>query len=118
MMSGYERLGHRTRPTAASSLAAALTAASSRSTSTSVSTRLASRRAQGSPIPPSHVHRVPGPAHVPGPGHHLLVQPRGHRPAVRVRRRGRPVRDRPYLHRATRPRLYIGYPQTLHAEQC
>ena len=39
------------------------------------------------------------------------------RPAVRARRRGRVIGDRPYLQRAVRPRLRIGDLQALHAEQ-
>ena len=39
------------------------------------------------------------------------------RPAVRARRRGRVIRNRPYLQRAVRPGLHIGDLQALHAEQ-
>ena len=39
------------------------------------------------------------------------------RPAVRARRRGRIIGDRPYLQRAVRQRLRIGDLQALHAEQ-
>ena len=39
------------------------------------------------------------------------------RPAIRARRRGRIIGDRPYLQRAVRRGLRIGDLQALHAEQ-
>ena len=58
-----------------------------------------------------------GPAHVPRPGHHRLMHPARDRAAIRARRRGRVIRDRPYLHTAARPGLHIGDLQALHPEQ-
>jgi len=65
----------------------------------------------------AQVHWIAGPAHVPRPGHHRLMHPVRDRCAVRARRRGRVIGDRPYLNRAVRPLFGAGDLQALHAEQ-
>ena len=86
--------------------------------------RLGERLARAFPVAafapvldPAHVHRVAGPAHVPRPRQHRLVHPARDRAALRARRRGRVIRDRPYLQRAARPGLHAGDLQALHPEQ-
>ena len=68
-------------------------------------------------LDPPQVHRVARPAHVPRPGQHRLMHPARDRAALRARRRGRVIRDRPYLQHAARPGLHVGNPQALHPEQ-
>ena len=62
-------------------------------------------------------HGVAGPPDIPRPGQHGVMPAGRDRLAVRARRRGRVIRDRPYLQRAVRPGLHIGDLQALHAEQ-
>ena len=68
-------------------------------------------------LDPAGPHPVAGPPDIPRPGQHGVMPPGRDRPAVRARRRGRVIRDRPYLQRAVRPGLHIGDLQALHAEQ-
>ena len=68
-------------------------------------------------LDPPHRHRVTGPADIPRPGQHRVMPAGRDSLAVRARRRGRVIRDRPYLQRAVRPGLRIGDLQALHAEQ-
>jgi hypothetical protein len=66
---------------------------------------------------PPQVHRVAGPAHIPRPGQHRLMHPVRDRAAIRARRRGRVIGDRPYLQHAARAGLHVSDPQALHPEQ-
>jgi hypothetical protein len=68
-------------------------------------------------LDPPQVHPIGGPAHVPRPGQHRLMHPAGDRAALRARRRGQVIGDRPYLHHAARSGLRVGDPQALHPEQ-
>ena len=78
----------------------------------------AARRTAFPPVlDPAHRHRVTAPADIPRPGQHRVVPAGRDRPAVRARRRGRVIGDRPYLQRAVRQRLRISDLQALHAEQ-
>ena len=68
-------------------------------------------------LDPPHRHLVAGPPHVPRPGQHCVMAAGRDHPAVRARRRGRVIGDRPYLQRAVRPGLRLNDLQALHAEQ-
>ena len=68
-------------------------------------------------LDPPHCHPVAGPPHVPRPGQHRVMAAGRDHPAVRARRRGRVIGDRPYLQRAVRPGLRINDLQALHTEQ-
>ena len=68
-------------------------------------------------LDPPHRRRVTGPADIPRPGQHRVMPAGRDGLAVRARRRGRVIRDRPYLQRAVRPGLRIGNLQALRAEQ-
>jgi hypothetical protein len=45
------------------------------------------------------------------------MYPAGDHAAIRARRRGRVMGDRPYFQRAARPGLHVGDPQTFRSEQ-
>ncbi len=68
-------------------------------------------------LDPPQVHRIGGPAHIARPCQHRLMHPARDHAAIRARRRGRIIGDRPNLHHAVRPSLHVGNVQALHAEQ-
>ena len=68
-------------------------------------------------LDPAQVHRIPGPPHVPRPGHHRLMHPVRDHAAIRAHPGRLPGRDRPYLNTAIRSSLHAGNLQALHPEQ-
>jgi hypothetical protein len=68
-------------------------------------------------LDPPQVHRIPGPPHVPRPGHHRLMHPVRDRAAIRARSGRLPGRDGPYLNTAVRSSLHAGDLQAFHPEQ-